>query len=328
MSEKTRGAPDGILLIDKPRGCTSHDVVGVVRRLLRTREVGHAGTLDPMATGLLVVLVGEGTKLSAYLTADSKAYTAGVRFGVATDSLDADGAVTETREGEAPARAAIVEALAKMQGPMMQVPPAVSALKVDGVRAYDLARKGEAPEMAPRAVSLGEAAVVGYDAEARTCDVELSCSKGFYVRSFARDLAARLGTVAHLYALRRTRSGAFDVREAHSIGLDGAAMRSSREHPPERAEALARAVIPLANAARAMPSAVVCNEAASALAQGKARWWADARLDEGPATLGPDPEHVVLVFTPGRAPPVCLARVFTDESGKETLTSVRGFLPA
>ncbi|MBL9021258.1 MAG: tRNA pseudouridine(55) synthase TruB [Myxococcales bacterium] len=225
-------ATSGVLLVDKAAGLTSHDVVARARRRLGTRRVGHAGTLDPSATGLLVVLVEEATKLAPFLTAADKAYVAGVTFGRATDTLDADGTTVATapvpeplvREIEAASRGEARDAWPRIAGALdaekareEQVPPAFSAIHVDGVRSHALARSGAAPELAPRKVRLFEARVVGAHAERTTLDVEVEVEKGYYVRSFARDLGSSLGLPAHLSSLRRLRSGAFQVEEAIPI---------------------------------------------------------------------------------------------------------------
>ena len=213
---------DGVLRIDKPRGPTSHDVVASVRRALGQRSVGHAGTLDPMATGLLVVMAGEATKLSAHLSGDDKEYDAEVLFGAETDTLDAEGIVTARAPDGAPppGEAEVASALAAMTGPLRQVPPAVSAIKVDGVPLHARARRGEVVEVPPRDVVLHEATLRWVRADPPSCGLSLRVSKGFYVRSFARDLARALGTLGHLGALRRTRSGLMAVDGA----LDGAAL--------------------------------------------------------------------------------------------------------
>jgi tRNA pseudouridine55 synthase len=180
-----------------------------MRRTHGTREVGHAGTLDPMATGVLVVLVGEGTKLAPYLTADDKEYEASISLGVETDSLDADG--TETRRVPVPAgwQDALPAALEAERARTSQVPPVISAVHVGGERAYVKARRGEDVAMEPREVAVRSLEVIGSPLRLR-----LAVSKGYYVRSLARDLAARLGTVGHLTDLRRTRSGAFTLAQA------------------------------------------------------------------------------------------------------------------
>lgn len=229
--------PAGVVVVDKPAGCTSHDVVAWARRALRTREVGHAGTLDPAATGVLVLLVGEATKLSSFITAEDKSYEATVRFGAETDSLDADGEVTRTGPAEVdPAR--LREALHEMVGPMQQVPPAVSAIKVGGVASHERARRGEAFELPAREVTLCDARVLAH--EGSEASIAMTCSKGFYVRALARDLAARVGTVAHVGALRRTRSGCFDLEGS----LDGETLRAARSDDGARA-AVRAALLPL-----------------------------------------------------------------------------------
>ncbi len=209
-------SPDGVLVVDKPSGMTSHDVVAQARRIFGTRAVGHAGTLDPMATGVLLLLFGEATKLSNFLTADDKRYRATVVFGRATDSLDADGVTTQevvvTPEQLDPSR--IDAALAGELARLSQVPPAVSAIKVDGRRAHALVRAGQAPELAERAVRVHELELLGR--EGATITVELCVSKGYYVRAFARDLGTALGLPAHLSALRRLASGGFDLSLARA----------------------------------------------------------------------------------------------------------------
>jgi tRNA pseudouridine55 synthase len=227
-------APSGVLVVDKPRGPTSHDVVASVRRALGTRDVGHAGTLDPMATGVLVVLVGEATKLAPYLTADDKAYEATVRLGEATDTLDAEGIIVATRPVPPDVAARLDAALEAERARAAQVPPAFSAVHAAGARAHERARRGEAVELAARPV-----AVRSLDArwlDDRDLWLTLVVSKGYYVRSLARDLAERLGTVGHLISLRRTRSGAFGLESAvaptapdlaaHLLPLGAAAMRA------------------------------------------------------------------------------------------------------
>ncbi|HLV68236.1 MAG TPA: tRNA pseudouridine(55) synthase TruB [Polyangiaceae bacterium] len=210
------GAVHGVLVVDKPGGMTSHDVVAGARRLFGTRAVGHAGTLDPMATGVLVLLFGEACKLSAYLTGQNKTYRAGVRFGKATDSLDADGRVTEERTlpGGWLAESALERALDVERARTLQVPPAVSAISEGGRRAYERVRAGETVELAARPVRVARLELLEWsDAGAA---VELEASKGYYVRAFARDLGATLGVPAHLESLRRLASGAFSLRDAHA----------------------------------------------------------------------------------------------------------------
>lgn len=239
MTKPTRPDPSGLLLIDKPGGKTSHDVVARVRRQLGTRRVGHAGTLDPMATGLLVILVGDATRVASYVTAEDKRYDARITFGRATDSLDADGVETETALVPETVRQALREAANGQIGPLLgaaldaertrreQVPPAVSALHVDGVRAHERVRRGETVTLPPRPVSLLDLVVNGADGDSPFPSIDLSVhvSKGYYVRSLARDLGAALGLPAHLSRLRRTSSGALDLGAACLLDADlGAAL--------------------------------------------------------------------------------------------------------
>ena len=208
------GAPDGVLVVDKPGNATSHDIVAQARRLFGTRDVGHAGTLDPMATGVLLLLFGEATKLSAFLTADRKRYRATVSFGRATDSLDADGQTTAEAAvtPEQLSETAVAAAMSLEKARLRQVPPAVSAIKVDGKRSYALARAGNAPELAEREVHVESLTLVSRGE--REIVLEVAASKGYYVRALARDLGASLGLPAHLSALRRLASGRFELAEA------------------------------------------------------------------------------------------------------------------
>ncbi len=216
-----RATPSGVLVVDKPRGPTSHDVVARMRRALHTREVGHAGTLDPMATGVLVVAVGEATKLVPWLTSQSKAYEATIALGVETDSLDADGRETRRVPPSETLRAALAESRGPHLAPAVraaleverarktQVPPAFSAIHTEGERAHERARRGEEVELAPRVVTVHRLDLVASSEEPPFVAVALDVSKGYYVRSLARDLSTALGTVGHLTALRRVRSGCF-----------------------------------------------------------------------------------------------------------------------
>ena len=193
---------------------TSHDVVAGARRIFGTRDVGHAGTLDPMATGVLLLLFGEATKLSGFLTRDRKSYRAQVAFGRATDTLDAEGQTTaEAAIGaEQLTDAALEAALVGERARRQQVPPAVSAIKVAGQRSYALARAGKAPELAEREVEVRRLSLIERTASEIT--VEIEASKGYYVRALARDLGAALGLPAHLSALRRLASGQFTLHDA------------------------------------------------------------------------------------------------------------------
>lgn len=204
---------DGVLLVDKSRGPTSHDVVARLRRILGQRTIGHAGTLDPMATGLLVIGLGEGTKLLTALTDDDKAYEATLRLGIATDTLDAEGQVVATCDvPRGLDRDAVQRVADGFLGPHAQVAPAYSAIKRGGVPLHERARRGEEIELPVRDVVLHE--VVVHEVTDGDVRLSLRCAKGFYVRSFARDLAERLGTVGHLVALRRTASGTLRIEDA------------------------------------------------------------------------------------------------------------------
>jgi tRNA pseudouridine55 synthase len=203
----------GLLLVDKPAGITSHDVVAIVRRVVGSQRVGHTGTLDPFATGLLVVLVGRGTRLIPYIDGEPKVYDATIRFGSETDTDDATGQTT--RESDIPEDAAIEVAIAKLTGAIDQVPPSYSAKKVAGTRAYAAARRGIALDLEPSRIivhrwELGSRA--GADIAAR-----LTCSGGTYIRALARDLGRLTNSAAHLAALRRVRSGCFVVDDAYTL---------------------------------------------------------------------------------------------------------------
>ena len=243
-------SPNGILLVDKPQGITSHDVVARARRALGTRKIGHAGTLDPMATGLLILGVGPATRLLTYIVGLDKTYEATIRLGVSTDSDDADG--TTTAQADAAALAAVTDerirdGIAALTGEISQVPSTVSAIKIGGKRAYDLARAGEEVQLKARTVTVsrfevrpstssgtgaGSAAAAGSGSGAGSAagagkgtalgsrdgvidlDVVVDCSSGTYIRALARDLGAALGIGGHLTALRRTRIGPFGVADA------------------------------------------------------------------------------------------------------------------
>ena len=198
---------------------TSHDVVARVRRLAGTRKVGHAGTLDPMATGVLVVGVEKATRLLGHLTLADKEYQATIRLGQATDTDDAEGAVTATASAAHVTDDAVRAAVAALTGPIEQVPPGVSAIKVGGKRAYKLTREGQAPQLAARQVTvLGfTVSAIRRDGDFLDLDATVTCSSGTYVRALARDLGQGLGTGGHLTALRRTRSGSYRIEDAHTL---------------------------------------------------------------------------------------------------------------
>jgi len=261
---------DGLLLMDKPAGPTSHDVVAAARRALGERRVGHAGTLDPAATGLLVVLAGRATRLARFVALLPKRYRGTVRFGWETDSDDATGAPTERDDGwRARSDAEIAAALAEVAGRRTQVPPRVSAKKVDGERAYRRSRRGEDVELAPVAVTIHALAALGpLDRTTGELVVDVRCGSGTYVRSIARDLGRALGSRAHLAALRRLAIGPWRVEDA----LPLAALAERR---PE--------LLPLGEAVRHLPALDV--GAANAAAVGHGRKIEAAERVEGPVAL-------------------------------------------
>ena len=203
---------DGAILVDKPAGPTSHDVVDAIRRQFGIKKVGHCGTLDPNATGLLVIVLGRGTKLSEKLMGDDKVYEGTVKFGEATDSYDADGEITETRPVPPLALDQLNEAAAAFIGDLMQIPPMVSAIKKQGVPLYKLARKGIEIVREPRLVHIYNFRFTDYHEPLGR--FRIACTKGTYVRSIAHELGQRAGCGAHLAALRRITSGKFDVADA------------------------------------------------------------------------------------------------------------------
>jgi len=213
-----RQSPDGLLLVDKPAGVTSHDVVNAARRVLGEKRIGHGGTLDPFATGLLVLLVGRATRLLRWVHDEPKLYEAVVRFGAETDTEDLAGAVT--REAPLPTRDALLAAVPAFLGEIDQVPPAYSAKRVAGRRAYELARDGHEVSLKPARVRIDDLTLHSWEGSAdavSACCLRVTCGGGTYVRSLARDLARAAGSAAHLTALRRQSAGVFSL--ARSIPL-------------------------------------------------------------------------------------------------------------
>lgn len=206
---------DGALLVDKPVGPTSHDIVDRIRRRFGIKKVGHAGTLDPNASGLLIILLGRGTKLSEKLMADDKVYAGTVKFGETTDSYDADGKVLETKPVPQFTLEQLNELADSFVGDQMQTPPMVSAVKVEGVPLYKLARKGLEVERKPRLIHVYN--FIFSRCELPMADFRLACTKGTYVRSIVHDLGQKVGCGAHLATLRRLVSGRFDVADASSL---------------------------------------------------------------------------------------------------------------
>jgi tRNA pseudouridine55 synthase len=209
----------GIVIVDKPAGLTSHDVVGRCRKIFATRRVGHAGTLDPMATGVLVIGIERATKILGLLTETSKSYAATIRLGQSTSTEDAEGEITQQVSAEQLTDAAIGAAIAGLRGDIMQVPSAISAVKVGGRRAYRLAREGRVVELAARPVRIDRFDIVAARRHDRLVDldVEVDCSSGTYIRALARDLGDALGVGGHLIALRRTRVGRFGLDQARTL---------------------------------------------------------------------------------------------------------------
>ncbi len=297
---RLEGAPEAeskhyLVIVDKPGGMTSHDVVARIRRLAGTRRVGHAGTLDPMATGVLVVGVEKATRLLGYLTLAEKEYLATIRLGQSTTTDDAEGEITgDTPAAAMPTQHEIARAVADLTGPIMQVPPAVSAVKVAGQRAYRLTRAGAAPELAARPVTVYEFTVtdvrrVQGDGEVGgllDLDATVRCSSGTYIRALARDLGNALGTGGHLVRLRRTRVGGYRAEDARTL-----------EQLAERFE-----VVPLAQAAQAaFPRRDLSEDEARRLAHG-------GRLAPAAAAA--------TGLTAAYAPDGTLVALLTEESGQ------------
>lgn len=219
---------NGIILVDKPCGWTSHDVVGKLRGILRERRIGHSGTLDPMATGLLVVFAGRATRAVEFAEADTKEYIAGLRLGVSTDTQDTTGNVLNTCE-TLPSKDELIAAANGFLGEISQIPPMYSAIKINGKKLYELARRGEIVERSPRKVTISKLELVGED----KCDyiLDIHCSKGTYIRTLCSDIGDKLGCGGCMSSLRRVKAGVFSITQAHTMeqiqaaadlgGLDG-----------------------------------------------------------------------------------------------------------
>ncbi len=253
---------DGVLVVDKPAGPTSSDVVLRVKRLLRAARVGHTGTLDPMATGVLPLCLGSATRLAQFLSDADKSYRATVRLGVRTDTGDAEGRPVESKPVPPLDEARIEAALATLRGPLMQTPPMYSAVKVGGVRLYERARRGEAVERAPRAVTVRRFTLC--ELAPPDLVVEVECSKGTYVRQLAEDLGARLGTVAHLAALRRLTAAGFGLDRA--VALDAL----ERAAPDDRAALVREKLLPPARALDGLPRRTLTPEETVSVRHGRA----------------------------------------------------------
>ena len=215
MSQQTNNDPIGVLLVDKPQGMTSHDIVARMRRVFRIKKIGHAGTLDPMATGLLLILVGKATKVSQFLMSMDKEYTGTVKLGETTDSQDADGEIVETKPVPELTQADVEEVMATFMGDQYQTPPMFSAKKVNGQKLYKLARQGLTIEREARVIHVNRYDILDFNLP--EVSVIVGSSKGTYIRTLAYDLGERLGCGGHLSALRRTQVGKFRIEDANTL---------------------------------------------------------------------------------------------------------------
>jgi tRNA pseudouridine55 synthase len=291
---------NGVLAVDKPDGVTSHDVVAAARRALRCKSIGHTGTLDPLATGVLPLVCGRATRLVRFLSASDKEYEATIRFGFTTDTYDITGEET-SRTGAAPGREALLKALDALTGEYLQMPPAYSAKKVGGRRAYDFARKDETVELTAVAVRVSGVVVKAFEGESAT--ISLTCSAGFYVRAFAHSLGEILGTGACLAALRRTRSGEF--------GLEGAVSLDELSRDDSREDQLASWLIPMEQLLPGLPAVRLTGEGLLRVSHGRMVEAADlvapgpkdpAYAAETSRRAGPlDPPEWVRLLDPGGA---------------------------
>jgi len=261
----------GVIVLDKPGGITSFDAVRAVGRILREKKCGHAGTLDPTATGVLPICVGVATKIAGYLSDEDKEYEAAFSFGVATDTGDAAGKPVETVPGAVAEEREVAAALSELVGTFLQVPPSFSAVKVGGVRSYALARKGKEVPLAPRRVTVFESRLLSWDPGGFRAAI--TCSKGFYIRALSRDLGSRLGVPMTVASLRRLRVGDFRIEGA--VTLD--ALRELAD-----AGAAGERMIPIVDALSRMPAWVVPPDAVAAVRNGRlAGPWLAGMVAEG-----------------------------------------------
>jgi len=286
--------PHGILVLHKPSGPTSHDCVARARRALQTRRVGHAGTLDPLASGVLVLGLGNGTRILEYLQGLPKVYRARLLFGIETDSQDVTGATVREADASAVTEAELRGALAGFQGEILQVPPMVSALKVGGKKLYELARRGETIDRAPRPVTVYDMELLGFTPGPRAeAEIRLRCSAGTYVRTLCHDLGQKLGPGGAMSALEREAVGPFVLAQA--LGLEELDTRG-REALLAPAEALAH-----------LPSLIVGEKEARALAQGQFIPAPDDAPDGPIRVLGDDGALLAMARVRGRHEPRLLA---------------------
>ena len=286
---------DGWLILDKPQGITSTQAVNKVKRALDAQKAGHGGTLDPLATGILPIALGNATKTVPYVMDGTKLYHLTIRFGEARDTDDAEGAVTATSDAR-PTDAQIQAALPAFRGSIMQIPPAFSAIKVDGERAYDLARAGAPPELPPRPAQVDRFELIGRP-DADTAEFEVESGKGVYMRSLARDLARACGTVGHIAVLRRLRVGPFN--ETMTVSMD------TILNPAHTPSALAELIRPLETALDDIPALALTAAEAHALSNGQAISLVDL-MGRIPDAANPD-EGLVRVLAAGRV--LALARL-------------------
>lgn len=285
-------ASSGLVVVDKPQGMTSHDVVSRLRRIFSTRRVGHAGTLDPMATGVLVVGIERGTRFLAHLVTATKAYDATIRLGAATTTDDAEGDVVSGASAASVSSGDVLAAMADLTGDIMQRPAAVSAIKIDGKRAHERVRAGEEVEIPARPVTVSRFEALAFRREGEFLDVDVSvdCSSGTYIRSLARDLGEALGIGGHLTTLRRTSVGPFALADALTL--------SQLEDAPRLSLTLDEAL------ARSYPVLEVTAEEAEALSMGK--WLEPRGLVGVHAAVAPDGRSIALIKEKGKR----LATVF------------------
>jgi tRNA pseudouridine55 synthase len=294
---------DGVIVVDKPQGLTSHDVVAAARRILKEKRIGHTGTLDPLATGVLPLACGRATRLVRFLTASDKDYDATIVFGVTTNTYDVTGTDT-SRSGLQPSRQAVDEAVNRLRGDYEQVPPAYSAKKVAGRRAYEMARDDEPVELRPVPVRVTSAEIREFTGDRAT--IALTCSAGFYVRSFAHMLGEFVGTGACLEELRRTRSGAF--------GLDGAASLESLAESAEEPGSASGWLVPLDQLLPSVPGVRLTEEGRVRVTHGREvgpaqaadpKVWGAETRSAGPGAwirLVDEGGHLVALAQPGATP--------------------------
>lgn len=322
-------APDGLVIVDKPQGLTSHDVVARVRRLAGTRKVGHAGTLDPMATGVLVIGVGRATRLLTHIVGANKTYVATIRLGVGTDSDDADGSVTQVKSAEGVAPEQVGAGILELTGDIEQIPSSVSAIKVAGKRAYSLVRDGQTVELEARQVTVSRFELLAQrggthdDVSVLDLDVVVSCTTGTYVRALARDLGDSLGLPGHLTALRRTEVGGYGLAQARTLDQLG-----------DQLEAAGRIdVLPLTDSAQAIFSTrALTGREATALGYGKrigvtvegeakdseaVDGESQTDLVEGQTLCGVDPEGVLIALLTVAGQQLRPAVVFVPADGSK-----------